>query len=301
VADPHARNLVSEARYEFGENWRRFLGGLDESQVVEAQHSLVAMLGVPELTGTSFLDIGSGSGLSSLAARRLGALVHSFDDDPASVACARALKERFLSGDAGWTIEQGSVLDSGYLTSLGKFDMVYAWGVLHHTGALEFAMAQVAGSVVEGGRLFVAIYNYQRYWTAVHRVLKRCYVSSPTVLRWPMAAAFIALRAAKGLIEDLARLRDPRTRYREYKKLRGMSWWYDTFDWLGGYPYEAMTCGAVFDFYQARGFVLERLVDCGNSGCNQFVFRKTLDACTWSKEPYRFAVIRGDATSLPEG
>ena len=77
------------------------------------------MLGAGTLSGVSFLDIGSGSGLFSLAARRLGARVHSFDYDPQSVACTRELKRRFCAGDAHWTIEMGDVLDADYLESAG--------------------------------------------------------------------------------------------------------------------------------------------------------------------------------------
>ncbi len=48
------------------------------------------------LAGNSFLDVGSGSGLFSLAAMRLGAdRVHSFDYDPQSVGCTKELKRRF--------------------------------------------------------------------------------------------------------------------------------------------------------------------------------------------------------------
>jgi 2-polyprenyl-6-hydroxyphenyl methylase/3-demethylubiquinone-9 3-methyltransferase len=261
-------------RFEFGENWRRFLRSLGEEQVAEAQRSLCEMLAVRELAGASFLDVGSGSGLSSLVARRLGARVHSFDDDPKSVACARALKDRFFPGDPQWTIERGSVLDRVYLESLGTFDIVYAWGVLHHTGALEQAMDNVTLCVADGGRLFVAIYNHQRYWTRLNAALKRFYNRSPTPVRWLLAAGFIGLRAVKGFVEDVPRLRNPAARYRQYKRHRGMSWWYDSLDWLGGYPYEAATCQHVFDFYHQRGFQLEKLVECGNSGCNQFVFKR---------------------------
>jgi len=69
------------------------------------------MLEWPSLEVKTFLDIGSGSGLFSLAARRLGARVHSFDFDNDSVACTAELKRRYFLGDGEWTINQASVLD----------------------------------------------------------------------------------------------------------------------------------------------------------------------------------------------
>ena len=86
-------------RFEFGKNWGRFLAVLNDERISEAEASLKSMLKVEGLTGKSFLDIGSGSGLFSLAARRLGARVHSFDYDPQSVACTAELKRRYFEGD----------------------------------------------------------------------------------------------------------------------------------------------------------------------------------------------------------
>src|SRR5437868_7530339 len=130
--------------YEFGKNWTRFLKEVDDSRIKEAETSLRRMLETESLAGKSFLDIGSGSGLFSLAARRLGARVHSFDYDPQSVACALELRRRYFDGDADWTIEEGSALDADYVRSLGAFDVVYSWGVLHHTGAMWEALANAA-------------------------------------------------------------------------------------------------------------------------------------------------------------
>lgn len=109
---------------------------LDQTQVRQAERSLQRMLDVEDLRGRSFLDVGCGSGLFSLVARRLGATVHSFDVDPQSVACAEELRRRYFTDDSRWVIEPGSVLDEESLSGLGEWDVVYAWGVLHHTGAL---------------------------------------------------------------------------------------------------------------------------------------------------------------------
>src|SRR6266581_6146197 len=161
----------SDVRFQFGKNWARFLSVLDSERIAEAESSLTGMLEAPDLRGRSFLDVGSGSGLFSLAAKRLGARrVHSFDYDADSVACTRELKRRFYANDADWTIEQGSVLDALYLQSLGTFDIVYSWGVLHHTGDMWRALGNAAALVGVGGRLFIALYNDQgstsRRWLA---------------------------------------------------------------------------------------------------------------------------------------
>ncbi len=159
TADGHAREVAQGERFEFGDNWTRFLAVLDEPRIAAAERALQAMLEMERLDGLSFLDVGSGSGLSSLAARRLGTRVTSFDYDPQSVACTGELARRYFPGDPSWTIQRRSVLDRDALAALGTFDIVYSWGVLHHTGQMWDALQNVIAPVKPGGRLFIAIYN----------------------------------------------------------------------------------------------------------------------------------------------
>lgn len=261
-------------RFQFGKNWRRFLSTLDEERINAAERSLKLMLELETLEGRSFLDIGSGSGLFSLAARRLGARVHSFDYDSESVACAQELKRRFKASDRAWTIERGSVLDTDYIERLGQFDVVYSWGVLHHTGAMWQALENAALPVAVGGRLFIAIYNDQGIRSHLWRVVKRFYCSG-AVGRSLVPPIFIPYFIVGASVKDSVRGRNPLTRYSEYKKSRGMSIVHDWIDWLGGYPFEVARPEEIFSFYRAKGFVLDKLITRGGvMGNNQFVFTR---------------------------
>ena len=270
----HATEVAQGERFRFGENWSRFLKVLNDERILEAERSLREMLEVDDLTGKSFLDIGSGSGLFSLAARRLGARVYSFDYDPQSVASTRELRRRYFPEDAGWSIEEGSVLDEEYVRSLGEFDVVYSWGVLHHTGDMWKALENAALPVAEGGRLFVAIYNDQGGKSRRWRKVKRFYLSGP-LGKSLVSALFIPYFISGGLAVDLLKGRNPLARYTEGKRSRGMSAVHDWFDWLGGYPFEVAKPEEIFEFYRDRGFVLDKLITAGGGlGNNQFVFTK---------------------------
>lgn len=265
---------ADKERFAFGANWQRFLDVLDNDRIRIAEESLLSMLGADSLEGKSFLDIGSGSGLFSLVAKRLGARVHSFDYDSQSVTCTRELKRRYLPDDVEWKIEQGSVLDAEYLRSLGRFDVVYAWGVLHHSGDMWQALENVAPAVDEDGKLFLAIYNDQggasRRWT----LIKRLYNRLPWPLGIPLEVYTLIRQWSLTFIRDFFKGR-PFGSWREYRRNRGMSPWRDIVDWVGGYPFEVAKPEQIFDFYRRRGFVLERLKTCaGGIGCNEFVFRK---------------------------
>lgn len=267
----YADEVARGERFTFGKNWSKFLAELDERRIVAAEQSLKNMLGLDDLRGLRFLDIGSGSGLFSLAARRLGACIHSFDYDPQSVACTAELKRRYFPGDGEWTVEEGSALDNAYLLSLGTFDIVYAWGVLHHTGAMWQALENVSLLVAPGGRLFLSIYNDEgrasRYWKTIKRAYNRMPGGLRFLILWPVLVRVWGPRMCRDLLR-----RQPFYSWRNYGSRRGMSPWRDLVDWVGGYPFEVAKPGEIFEFYHKKGFTLATLKTTPGSGCNEFVF-----------------------------
>jgi 2-polyprenyl-6-hydroxyphenyl methylase/3-demethylubiquinone-9 3-methyltransferase len=273
---------VDEARYEFGRNWATYLDEhLDESRIAQAVDSLRAFTKLEDLRGRTFLDIGSGSGIFSLAAHRLGAAsIVSFDYDESSVACTRALHEREGS-PASWRVERGSVLDPAYLKGLGTFDIVYSWGVLHHTGAMWDAIRNASTCVAPGGLFYIAVYNSAdsigihsdgrvgtaRFWEKE----KQFYCALPApgrrVLDGLAAAALVGVYLLRG--------QDPREQIRAHRALRGMAWMVDIRDWLGGLPFEHARVDEVFRFVSGLGdFRLENLASTNSLMNNEFLFRR---------------------------
>jgi 2-polyprenyl-6-hydroxyphenyl methylase/3-demethylubiquinone-9 3-methyltransferase len=262
-------------RFKFGENWRRFLSTLNPERIAVAEQSLREMLGVNSLIGRTFLDIGSGSGLFSLAAKRLGAQVTSFDFDTESVKCTEYLKEHY-GPSVDWTVKQGSILDREFLSSLrqsAKFDVVYSWGVLHHTGQMWAAIENTISMSSPGTIVFISIYNDQGVISKFWKQIKKIYCALPSLLKpFILLPAFILLWGPATLLDILSG--KGFSRWRNYITKRGMSPIYDVIDWVGGYPFEVAKPEHIFEFFKERGFELLKFTTVTGHGCNQYVFRQ---------------------------
>ncbi len=255
--------MTARSAFTFGENWLDFSRLLDERRVREAMTSLTTLLAVPDLSELTFVDVGAGSGLFSIAAVRLGAArVLALDRD---ANCLKAIEDnarRFLSPLDASRLEcrLADILDPASVP-LDRFDVVYAWGSLHHTGALWDAIGNTAALCSPRGRFVVAVYNetrFSQHWLTA----KRFYHGAPG----PVQMLLVAMVAGPRML--VRALKGRRVASTE----RAMSVWYDAVDWLGGLPYEWAAPSQVERCLDGLGFRLERSVLTRRHGCNEFVF-----------------------------
>lgn len=260
--------------FPFGKNWHKFLSKLSEEKIESAKKSLVAMLGRSDLRGIRFLDAGCGSGLFSLAALRLGAKeVISFDADKDSVACAQYLNDQY-GPFPNWQITLGSVLERDWLLGLGKFHIVYSWGVLHHTGFMRQALYNIILPVAENGFLYISIYNDQGIISKVWKHFKRLYNIVPAPVKFIMAAGYYLFVIVVKTVQGTIRFRSPSLWY-NYGNERGMDLWHDVVDWVGGYPFETATPTEIIRFFKTYDFSVINMIRKTGMGCNEFVFQRS--------------------------
>lgn len=261
--------------FRFGRNWQRYVGiYLDPERERIAAESLRDLVG--DLRGKTFLDIGCGSGLFSLCAHRAGASqVVSIDVDPDAVAATRELWSRAGCPET-WNVLHRSILDPQAVAELAPAQVVYSWGVLHHTGDMYTAIRNAASLVAPGGQFAIAIYNRVtdgRLCSERWLRIKRAYNHASRPAQLAMEGAY----AAYWSLVTLRSWQSPLRAAREYRRSRGMALWTDLVDWLGGYPYEFATPEEITGFCERQcGLRMLRVlpVPARGTGNNQFVFQR---------------------------
>ncbi len=259
---------MTDDPFHFGENWQRYLAHVDDEAVAFAERGLLKLVPRDRLRGATFIDIGCGSGIHALAAYRLGAKVTAIDVDADSVAAALVLLNRY---GAEADVRRESVFDAQ-----GQFDVVYSWGVLHHTAAMWKAIEHAAGLVKPGGLFAIALYQKTPacgVWARIKRRYSKSGRTVQSVIRYPYMALLLLRLAAGGT--------HVRRYLRDYKSNRGMNFFTDIHDWLGGYPYESASAEEIKTFFDGLGFgvVFEDPRPAGRgvfgTGCIEFTFEKT--------------------------
>jgi SAM-dependent methyltransferase len=254
------------AAFNFGVNWQLFSqSSLDSCKFEDAFNSLDKLIGHDKIKGRSFLDIGCGSGIFAIAASLAEAgKVTGIDISEESIAASIDNKKRFAV-QKSIDFFHKSIFDET-ISQLGKFDIVYSWGVLHHTGNMWKAIDIASQLALPNGLFVIAIYN--RHWSCWGwKQIKRFYNFAPAIIQRLMIWIFYVIIAAAKMIV---------TRKNPFKKQRrGMSFYYDVIDWVGGYPYEYASEAEVIGYVEKRGF---KCIKCVKpvvpTGCNEFVFLK---------------------------
>lgn len=253
--------------FDFGINWANYSDKtLNQEKFEDAKKSLRSLFQKESFDGLSFLDIGCGSGIFSIAARGLGAeKVLGIDISPYSIDTCNKNAQRLKIQDKSLNFLNLDVLIEDKIKHLGLFDLVYSWGVLHHTGNMWKAMDVVTHVVKPGGLLALGIYR-KHFTSPVWLVIKKIYNYSP---KWFQKILIFIFYPIIFMAKWLVTFKNP------FKMHRGMDFYYDVVDWIGGYPYEYASAEELIKFVEAKGFKLllfkPAWVQTGN---NEYVFLK---------------------------
>jgi 2-polyprenyl-3-methyl-5-hydroxy-6-metoxy-1,4-benzoquinol methylase len=270
--------------FSFGKNWKDFLSTVDEDVITKAGKDIEEWLGTENIEGKSIIDIGSGSGLSSLCMYRRGCRrLVSFDYDPHSVEATKILAERAGSPD-NWEIFEGSILDEALIDRLGRFDIVHSWGVLHHTGDMWKAIENAIGLCGPDGLFFISLYTGGDLYDE-HLALKRRFNEADESTKKKMVHKQLQSMDASYKLQHSDKIaRDP----------RGMTQYHDAVDWLGGLPYEVANVSEVVLFGSNRGLRPLRVFERGQGGCSLYLFKNDANQSASNKATFEWSSVWND-------
>jgi 2-polyprenyl-3-methyl-5-hydroxy-6-metoxy-1,4-benzoquinol methylase len=263
-------------QFDFGRNWDAFSRtALTPERIDSARKSFLQLMDRIPMRDRTFLDIGFGQGLSLLLAAEAGAKVTGCDINPLCGEVLRRNQQFFTPSVSCMEIPTviGSILEPAVIENLRqkaqrtehRYDIVHSWGALHHTGEMHAAIANAVSLVSENGYLVLAIYN--RHWTSpIWEVIKRVYVYSPMVIQHVLAGL---------LLPFISIAKFATTRKNPFSQERGMDFYYDVIDWVGGYPYEFAAINEIQAKMELLSFKCLKVIPAKvPTGCNEFVFKR---------------------------
>lgn len=265
-------NNTDNARFEFGQNWADFSNDINDETLELAIEGLKKLLPKDfDPNGKSFLDIGSGSGLHAIAAAKIGfSKILCTDYDINSTNTTKRNAEKF---DVAGVIEafQDDILNSKLNEkSKEKFDIVYSWGVLHHTGNMWKAITNASKFVKDDGHFIIAIYTKTKFCN-MWKIIKRTYCNAPKFVQKVMGYKYHFIRSFRQILNGEL--------FKKYEDNRGMNRYYDSIDWLGGYPYESASSDEIISFLE-KDFLIQDSFSTTpglgllGTGCAEYTFRK---------------------------
>jgi 2-polyprenyl-6-hydroxyphenyl methylase/3-demethylubiquinone-9 3-methyltransferase len=267
--------LKDRKHFAFGKNWDLYSRQINPQHVENSKKDLIGLIQFESLEGMTVLDIGSGSGIHSLSMMLLGCRdLVSLDYDSDSVSTTkRILSDKIFKGD--FQVIQADILKHIPELDGRTFDLVYSWGVLHHTGDMMKGIDRSIGYVKPGGLIALALYR-KTLFCSIWRIEKLVYSKSPKFLQNLIQKFYELVFALQTYLKTGKTFGSYK---RGYLQKRGMEFSSDVHDWLGGYPYESIDPKYLIKYMEQLGFTMlnshiaKKQIGILGSGCDEFLFK----------------------------
>ncbi len=125
-----------------------------ERQRDEREPFIARFANFEQARGKKLLEVGVGAGTDHLRFARVGAICTGVDLTPSAIELTRSrLQSEGLNSNLQVSDAETLPFDDG------TFDIVYSWGVIHHTPNTPKAATEIVRVLRPGGRFCVMIYN----------------------------------------------------------------------------------------------------------------------------------------------